>query len=208
MDRSAGQFCLFPRLVTDKDAKSLSCMFYSVKWLPVSSSPLKMRGKPVNIFDVIQSWNPSGGSEEEMPEWRACHCWVDGVRPGLCFFWVLFLMTNIPPDINTGREGNNNILSPNKQNRNGWWVLLQWGSLRGLHCGISCFEQDGFSILIPEWNFHLKAEQVASGTQWGPLESSHQWYSRTWIQRHRDLCFSQVWVRAQAPLWCQKTLIF
>lgn len=57
------------------------------------------------------------------------------------------------PDINTGRAGNNNIQSSNKQNRNG--TCLAWGmapaagmQLKGLHCGISCLEHDGFSILV------------------------------------------------------------
>jgi len=74
--------------------KSRNNFSSTVKWLPLSASPFKMRRKPEKeIFDVVQLRNPSGGTEPEMPERRvpwSLH-WQER-----CLDFVFVLMVNIP----------------------------------------------------------------------------------------------------------------
>lgn len=77
-------------------AKSRNNFSSTVKWLPLSTSPFKMRGKSEKeIFDVVQLGNPSGGREPEMPERRVPWSLHWQARC-LDFVFVFVLMVNIP----------------------------------------------------------------------------------------------------------------
>lgn len=90
---ATGLFCLSSRLETGKDAEFRSCFSSRVKWLPLSTSRFKMRGKPEEkMFDVVQLRNPSGGSKPGNAGVKGSVGAVLALPlPGLCF-----LMANVP----------------------------------------------------------------------------------------------------------------